>query len=116
MPRDLGMLRRYAEFPAFYAPAEGELVLAARSKAGPWLKAAVVKVRRASGDQARIDFVWMENGTALNGTPIVSGVTKGNVTVSKDDPAPLIRRIPASPMPCSDPGEGPERDSGETDL
>ena len=89
------MLRRYGEFPAVFVPDEGEVVLASRSPGGPFLRAAITKVRRASRDKIRIDFVWLEGAlTSPNGAGHRPG-EKGNVYISRDDPDPCIRGIPA---------------------
>lgn len=90
------MIRRYGEFPALFVPDEGEVVLAARSPAGPFLRAAVTRVRRSAEDFIRVDFVWLENAlTSPTGTGHTAG-DKGNVYVRRDDRIPLIRRVPVS--------------------
>jgi len=90
------MIRRYGEFPALFVPDEGEVVLAARSPAGPFLRAAVTRVRRSAEDFVRVDFVWLESVLASpSGTGHRVG-EKGNVYVHRDDRIPLIRRVPAS--------------------
>lgn len=92
----MAMIRRYGQLPALFVPDEGEVVLASRSPAGPYLRAAVTCVRRRKGDYIRVDFVWLESALA---TPSGSGHTagqKGYVMIRRDDPIPLIRRVPAS--------------------
>lgn len=92
----MAMIRRYGEFPALFVPDEGEVVIAARSPGGPYLRAAVVKVRRRTEDYIRIDLVWLEASTATpSGKPVAPG-DKGNVYVRRDDPVPLIRRVPVT--------------------
>jgi hypothetical protein len=91
----MAMIRRYGEFPALFVPDEGEVVLASRSPAGPFLKAAVVKVRRSAEDYIRVDFEWLESSpVSAEGTGNRAG-EKGNVYIHLDDPLPLIRRVPA---------------------
>lgn len=90
------MIRRYGQFPALFVPDEGEVVLAARSPAGPYLKAAVTRVRRRVRDYIRVDFVWLENAAASpEGTGHRAG-EKGYAYIRRDDPVPLIRRVPAN--------------------
>ena len=116
MARNHGILRRYGDFPAFFVPAEGEVVLAARSLAGPFLRAAVVRVRRASQERTRVDYQLLEGSEhTVSGVPFVKG-QMSHCYIHADDRAPLIRRIPGSPMPPSDPTGEPEDDSGETEL
>lgn len=92
----MAMIRRYGQFPAVFVPDEGEVVLAARSPAGPYLRAAVTTVRRASEERIRVDFVWLESAAVSpHGTGHRAG-EKGNAYIAKDDPVPLIRRVPAS--------------------
>jgi hypothetical protein len=89
------MIRRYGEFPAVFVPDEGEVVLASRSAVGPYLRAAVTRVRRRRGDFVRVDFVWLESASV---TPSGSGHRvgeKGHVFIHRDDQVPLIRRLPA---------------------
>jgi hypothetical protein len=89
-------IRRYGEFPGFYVPDEGEIVLAARSPAGPFLRAVVTSVRRASGGTVRVDVTWLQSSpVSASGTGIQEG-TKGNMYVHVDDAVPLVRRTPAS--------------------
>lgn len=91
----MAMIRRYGQFPAVFVPDEGEVVLAARSTAGPFLRAAVTSVRRSADDYIRIDFVWLEGSLAsTSGTGHAVG-DKGNVYIRRDDTIPLVRRIPA---------------------
>ncbi len=90
------MIRRYGEFPALFVPDEGEVVIASRSPAGPFLRAAVTKVRRAAHDRIRVDFVWLDSWpVSPTGTGHQAG-EKGHVYIALDDPVPLIRRVPAS--------------------
>jgi hypothetical protein len=92
-------IRKYGEWPAFFVPDEGEVVLASRSVAGPLLRAAVTRVRRASREKIRVDFVWLEPcPRAINGDPIRVG-QKGNVYIATDDEIPLIRRVTVQPAP-----------------
>jgi hypothetical protein len=101
------------EFPAFYVPDEGEVVIAARSRSGPYLRAAVTLVRRASQNKIRVNFVWLEDcADTVTGVPVVKG-TKGHAYISTDDKAPLILRLPAPP-PHSAPHEGTEHDGDGT--
>lgn len=93
----MGMIRRYGQFPALFVPDEGEVVLASRSPAGPYLRAVVVKVRRALEDRIRVDFVWLEPWpTSPSGKAHTAG-EKGHVDIALDDPLPLIRRVPGGP-------------------
>jgi hypothetical protein len=93
----MAMIRRYGQFPALFVPDEGEVVRAARSPAGPYLRAVVVKVRRASEDYIRIDFVWLESWpVSPSGTGHRAG-EKGHVEIHRDDTIPLIRRLPVKP-------------------
>lgn len=105
-------IRKYADFPAAFVPDEGEVVLAARSPAGPFLRAAVTKVRRASRGKFRVNFVWLEsNEGAFLDKPAVTG-EKGHVYIATDDRVPLIRRVPAGrgPRPAPAQGTGPGQD------
>lgn len=87
-------IRRYGEFPGFYVPDVGEVVIASRSPVGPFLRAAVTNVKRASYGAVRIDLVWLEGSpVSATGTGIREG-EKGNVYVHRDDAVPLVRRIP----------------------
>lgn len=105
-------IRKYGDFPAVFVPDEGEVVLASKSPAGPFLRAVVVKVRRASRGKIRVDFRWLESndGTFLD-APAVDG-EKGNVYIATDDKVPLIRRVPARPKPGTAPGGTPEHNGG----
>jgi hypothetical protein len=98
----MALIRRYGEFPAMFVPDEGEVVLAARSPAGPFVRAVVVKVRRSADDFIRVDLVWLENCPVTpTGKPVHAG-DKGNVYVRRDDRIPLVRRIPAGqPHPAT---------------
>lgn len=90
------MIRRYGPLPALFVPDEGEVVLAARSKAGPFVRAAVTRVRRSARDYVRVDFVWLDSApVSASGTGIMQG-QKGNVYIHRDDVIPLIRRVPAA--------------------
>lgn len=91
----MGMIRRYGQFPALFVPDEREVVLAARSPAGPFLRAVVTKVRRVADDFIRVDFVYLEDHPA---SPMGTGHyvgEKGNAYIRKDDRIPLIRRLPS---------------------
>lgn len=92
-------IRRYADLPGLYVPPEGEVVCVARSRAGPYCLAAVVKVRRAARDRIRIDFVWLESAphSPANKPPVTG--ESGHVYVSEDDPIPLVRRVPRGYLP-----------------
>lgn len=108
----MAVIRRYGDWPAFFVPDEGEVVLAARSPSGPFLKAVVWKVRRVSRGMTRVDFLWMEDESrTVSGVPAVSG-GKGHVEIREDDRVPLIRRIPKGYRPRSasagDTEQGPE--------
>jgi hypothetical protein len=93
----MAMIKRYGELPAVFVPDEGEVVIASRSPAGPFLRAAITKVRRARDGFIRVDFVWLEAAPYQhNGKPISPG-DKGHVYVRRDDRVPLIRRVPAEP-------------------
>lgn len=96
----MARIRRYDTWPAFFVPDEGEVVLAARSKAGPFLRAAVTKVRRASKDRIRVDFQWLESCEhTVSGSGAYAG-EKGNVYIRADDPVPLLRRLPSHTSPA----------------
>lgn len=91
----MGMIRRYGDLPAVFVPDEGEVVLASRSPAGPYLRVAVVKVRRRYEGFFRVDYVYLEDHPASpTGTGHRVG-DKGYAYIRKDDRIPLIRRIPA---------------------
>lgn len=93
-------IRKYAHLRGAYVPDEGEVVLAARSPAGPWVRAAVTTVRRVGDGKIRINFVWLED-MAPERTSTRVGYRKGepgHVFVTPGDrhsPA-LIRRTPAT--------------------
>jgi hypothetical protein len=91
------LIRRYGDLPAMFVPDEGEVVLASRSIAGPFLRAVVIRVRRRKSGAVRIDFEWMDDydGPTPWGGRVARGA-KGNVYVSADDAVPLIRRLPKS--------------------
>lgn len=92
----MAVIKRYGEFPALFVPDEGEVVLAARSPAGPFLRAAVTGVRRASDDFICVAVVWLEDAAATpTGKTVVAG-DRGSVYVRRDDRVPLIRRLPAA--------------------
>lgn len=87
------MIRRYGEFPAVFVPDEGEVVRASGSPAGPFLKAAVTKVRRRANGYIRVDFVWLESWpVSAEGTGHRVG-EKGHAFIRHDDRAPRIRRV-----------------------
>lgn len=91
----MGYIRRYGLFPGFFVPDVGEIVLASRSPAGPFLQAVVVRTERASDNRVRIDVVWMDSSAlSASGTGVRAG-EKGNLYISTDDLVPLVRRIPA---------------------
>lgn len=116
MRRAVARLRKYANFPALHTPDEGEVVIVARSASGPWLRAAVVCVRRHSRGKIRVDFQWMEDHDhTVSGVPVRIG-DKGHVYVSDTDAVPLIRRLPAPPPPRSGPPAGPEQSGDVTDA
>lgn len=93
-------IRRYGRLPGLYVPDEGEVVLASRSAVGPFVRAAVVKVRRAHADTVRIDFVWLEDSAPTLDTDGYRKGEKGHVTVTTDGTAPaLIRRLPQQTHP-----------------
>jgi hypothetical protein len=78
-----------------YVPDENEVVLASRSAAGPFVRAAVTKVRRSHADTVRIDFVWLEDSPPTQYSDGYKAGGKGHVLVSVDGAAaPLIRRLP----------------------
>lgn len=91
----MGRLRKYGEFPLFLVPDEGEIVLASKSPAGPFLRAAVLTVRRASRDQIRVSVMWLESSpVSASGSGAEEG-TQVSIYVHKDDSVPLVRRLPA---------------------
>jgi hypothetical protein len=90
----MAIIRRYGDLPAVFVPDEGEVVIAARSPAGPYLRAAVTKVRRRLEGYVRVDFVWLEDAvTSPTGTGCRTG-EKGHVDIHRQDPTPLIKRLP----------------------
>jgi len=92
----MAVIRRYGELPAMFVPDVGEVVLASRSPAGPYLRAVILSARRRASGRIRVDFVWLESANvAAWDTPAVAGA-KGNVEIREDDPTPLIRRVPAN--------------------
>lgn len=90
----MGTLRKYGEFPAFFVPDEGEVVLAARSVGGPYLRAAVTSVRRASRERVRIDFRYLEASPVSATGKGCEVQEKGHVYIHVSDRVPRIRRIP----------------------
>lgn len=91
----MSMIRRYKQWPAMFVPDVGEVVLAARSPAGPFLRAVVLYTDRRAEDFIRVGFEWLENYPLTpKGKEVVAGTT-GNVYVRRDDRIPLIRRVPA---------------------
>lgn len=112
----MAMIRKYDQWPAFFVPDRGEIVLAARTPAGPFLRVAVLLVRRRASGKARVDFEYLDDSDCtVSGVPIRVG-DKGNVYITEDDKVPLIRRLPARPKPCSDPRAGPEQGGDVTDA
>jgi len=108
----MALIRRYAEFPRMFTPDEGEIVLVARSLAGPFRRAAVTMVRRASDERLRINFVWLEDVPATPNHEGDKAGSGGHVYISTRDRMPLIRRTPqprskmanADPEPSRTPG------------
>jgi len=92
----MALIRRYGEFPAMFVPDEGEVVLAARSPAGPFLRAAVLGVRRAADDFIRVNLMWLEAHEATATAGPISPGDRGRVYVRRDDRVPLIRRVPVT--------------------
>ena len=90
-------LRKYGDRPGLYVPDVGEVVVAARSASGPFVRAVVTSVRRRAADTVRIDFVWLENsGPTVDSDGYRAG-DKGHVTVSTDGAAAaLVRRLPVN--------------------
>lgn len=88
------MIRRYGDLPALFVPDVGEVVLAARSPAGPYLRAAVTSVRRRHSGCIRVDFVWLQSSTVAADTRPAEVGAKGHAEIREDDPMPLIRRVP----------------------
>lgn len=105
----MAMIRKYDRWPAFFVPDKGEIVLAARTPAGPFLRVAVLLVRRRASGKARVDFEYLDSSDhTVSGTPIRAG-DKGNVYIAEGDKVPLVRRIPKGYVPRSDPGTGSEQ-------
>lgn len=92
----MALIRRYGVFPGLFVPDEGEVVLASRSPAGPFLRAAVISVRRASQGFIRVTFVWLESFEAHRQSKAISPGDRGSVYIHRDDRVPLIRRVPAA--------------------
>ena len=89
----MAMIRKYDQWPAFFVPDRGEIVLAARTPAGPFLRVAVLLVRRRASGKARVDFEYLDDSDCtVSGVPIRVG-DKGNVYITEDDKVPLIRRL-----------------------
>lgn len=92
----MALIRRYGEFPAMFVPDVGEVVRAALSPAGPYVRAVVTSVHRADRDFIRVGVQWLEDGGASPGAKPVRKGIKGSVYIRRDDRIPLIRRIPAA--------------------
>jgi hypothetical protein len=91
------IIRQYGDLPTTYAPDIGEVVLARRVPAEPFLRAVVIHVKRRRDGALRIKVQWLdslEDAGVWKESPIVAGGIGWVVQATTPDVPRLIKQIP----------------------
>lgn len=86
------IIKKYGDIPATYAPDVGEVVMARKSPAGEFVRAAVLGVRRKRGGILEVKVQWLASSPAVaeGDKPIIKGAVGW---VQSGDWPPLIKQI-----------------------
>lgn len=84
------IIRKYRDYPEVYTADIGEVIEARLSALHPFVRAVVVKVKRAKGGAIRYDFIWQQT---MEKTSAVEGRRSHVYARTEGDAPPLIRQI-----------------------
>lgn len=88
------IIRKYAQFPALYAPDIGEVILARRAPVDQFTRAVVLFARRNKNGHLKVKVQWLDDypEAGASGPKPIKANTIGWVIADPDKP-PLIKQI-----------------------